>query len=834
MADVISTSPPTRASRAFRRTRLTKQLDFVCERAITLICAPPGTGKTTLVSDWATSRPDLSMVWFNLEVRGNDLDVLYDEISGHLARMGYLTDAHATSNDASANLADRLVRSRAVGADVVIVLDDAQEITDRSVWHDLNRLAAASPPWLHWIIVTRADPPLGIQRLQLQGRLAQVRVADLAFDVEEATAFMEWFGLDIPADAIRGLVRWSEGWAAALCLAARTMLSEGAETRPWERLGASEALVLDFLVEEVLDRLTPADRRFLLRLSAADLLTPELAAQLSGNTMAGERLHRLERAGTFLLQVDPSGNSYRFHGIMATLLRARLNDKMPTEARNLTSTAARWYHEHGYLDEAECHAVRAGDWGLVGQLRAKRCADQLIRTGAFPSMSGSLPSGLPSAEPAMQCLAIVDAMSRRDRLAIERAMATGTEAGAIDVSASTPAVQLLHELLRVEQSRYMPPPSRRQRLPEAWMMQHVEEPAVRDALGSYILLRDGESLLAGGRDGDARRCFDEVATMPATPNWVRREADAILAVIDAAAGEPDRATSLGGRSQTGGAAAAQSWGHLAAAIAHGLRGELAGARSRAEALTSASAPRSWLLEQCTRMLIGVTTWRPPSITPSMAPPPSGLPSSVAIALGVVETIDRQGHACTIGGPLEHTIAIARRALADGSVRRLDASLAAWRDVTDLSQEHPRSAVELYVLMTIAELRHERESSALEWIDRAITLAAPNALWGPVVARETDLRALLERHSWELGASNSAAVEMLDKIRGNHGTPSAVLTDRERVVLHYLPTLMSNTEIAAEMVVSVNTVKTHLKSIYRKLGVDRRRDALLRAREVELL
>jgi LuxR family maltose regulon positive regulatory protein len=139
-----------------------------------------------------------------------------------------------------------------------------------------------------------------------------------------------------------------------------------------------------------------------------------------------------------------------------------------------------------------------------------------------------------------------------------------------------------------------------------------------------------------------------------------------------------------------------------------------------------------------------------------------------------------------------------------------------------------------VLIAIAELRHERETSALEWIDRAIALAAPAALWGPVLARERELRVLLERHSWKLGASSSAAVEMLDNLRADHAPSVAVLTDRERVVLHYLPTLMSNTEIAAEMLVSVNTVKTHLKSIYRKLGVERRRDALLRARQVELL
>jgi LuxR family transcriptional regulator, maltose regulon positive regulatory protein len=611
------------------------------------------------------------------------------------------------------------------------------------------------------------------------------------------------------------------------------MLSEGVETRPWERLEASESLVLDFLIEEVLDRLTPADRRFLLRTSAADLLTPELAALLTGNTVAGERLHRLERAGTFLLHVDSSGTSYRYHGIMAALLRARLNDQMPTEARNLVSRAAVWYSENGYLDEAVRHALRIGDWHLVGQLRAKRCGDQLIRTGSLLPMLGGPTSGSASSEPAMQLLAVVEAMRQRDRRTTERALAKGPHA--IEMSESTPAVQLLRELLVVEHARWMPPPGGPARVsPIDRMMEHVEDPAMRDALSSYVLVRQGESFLVGRREEAARRCFDEVTVAPGAPDWARREADAILAVMDAAAGNPDRATSMGRSSHQSGTPDADAWGHVAAAVTHGLRGEMAGLRNRTEALTSTDTPRSWLLEQCTRMLVGITTWRPPSIAPSITPPPPGLPSSVAVALGVVETIDRQGCACAIGGSLEHTIAVARRALADASLRRLDGCLAPWRDVTTLADEHPRSVVELNVLVAIAELRHDRETSALEWIDRAIALAAPAALWGPVLARERELRVLLERHSWELGASNSAAVEMLDNLRADHVTPVAVLTDRERVVLHYLPTLMSNTEIAAEMLVSVNTVKTHLKSIYRKLGVERRRDALLRARQVELL
>ncbi|HEX3087590.1 MAG TPA: LuxR C-terminal-related transcriptional regulator [Ilumatobacteraceae bacterium] len=829
-ADAQTYAPQTTAPRALRRFRLTEQLDRSCHGRITLVCAPPGTGKTTLVADWVASRPDRLALWFDLYGVANEPEAFREQLTRTLERAGLTSDRQLFGITPLAQVLDR----GDIGSDIVIILDDAQDLTDRDAWHDITRLATTSPPWLHWIIITRVDPPIGIRRLQLHGHLAQIRVADLAFNVAETDALMLWFGLELPADAVRRLARWSEGWAAALCLAARTMQSENIDTRPWERLGESESVVLDFLVEEVLNHLSTQDRRFLLRSSAADLLTPELAAELTGNARAGERLHRLERAGTFLLEVDPSGSRYRFHGLMAALLRARLNDEIPSEVRHLTSTAAHWYSDHGYLEEAERHAIRAEEWSLVGQLRAKRCADHLISTGGLISGLRNLPSTIPASDPAIHTLAILDAMRRNDRRTVEQL--ASTVLGSSEAPALTPEVLLLTQMVSVEQSRWIPDtadPLARSLGTE--IVHDSQDPSSRGALSAYVALRDAESLIANQRLEEGRRTLDEIVKMNDASDWTRRDAEAILAVIDVAAGDPRRATSISRVQLVNASNDGAMWLNVAAAVAHSLRGETTGLRRRAEALTASNeSTRSWLLEQCTRMLVGVTSWSASTVAPLLEPPPAGLPTSVAIALGVVETIDRQGRPCPIGGPLEHSIAAARRALTDASTRRLDSCLDPWLSTKDVYDEHPRSAVELYALAAVAEVRRECEGAALKWIEKAIELAAPTGLWGPLHVYERDLRTIVERHGWELGAAHPAAVEMLETFRADHTSPTEALTDRERVVLHYLPTLMSNAEIAAEMVVSVNTVKTHLKSIYRKLGVERRRDALLKARQVELL
>jgi DNA-binding CsgD family transcriptional regulator len=447
---------------------------------------------------------------------------------------------------------------------------------------------------------------------------------------------------------------------------------------------------------------------------------------------------------------------------------------------------------------------------------------------------GNLPATLSANESALQTLSIVDAIRRHDRRTVENLAALVTPPAGGDPAADS--VELLNHLVAIERSRWLPfAPDSWQRASAPPLGQCLHDPFGQGALSAYLAVREGESLVVAQRDQDARRVFDEVVQMSDAADWTRREAEAIVAVMDVAEGDPDLVAALSRAEHVGAPADAALWLHVAAGIAHGLRGEVSGLRRRTEALSSAhDSTHSWLLGQCIRMLIGVTTWRKPSVAPLLEPPPAGLPTSVAKALGIVETIDRQGRSCAIGGPLEHAIAGARRALADASPRRLETCLEDWHDISSLVDQHPRSAVEVNVLLAVSEMRRDREGVAVEWIERAIELASPSGLWGPLLAYERDLKGVLERRGWQLGAAHPGAVDMLENLRADHTAPTEALTDRERVVLRYLPTLMSNAEIATEMVVSVNTVKTHLKSIYRKLGVERRRDALLRARQVELL
>jgi LuxR family maltose regulon positive regulatory protein len=242
---------------------------------------------------------------------------------------------------------------------------------------------------------------------------------------------------------------------------------------------------------------------------------------------------------------------------------------------------------------------------------------------------------------------------------------------------------------------------------------------------------------------------------------------------------------------------------------------------------------SQLLRSLTTTIASATT-SPTSHTIELAEPASSGARLALVALGHLEYFDERGSVAVAGTPSELAVVRARRALSVGSPIEAGDVLAEAL-AGDVHDAHPRTVVEAATIAAVAALHRGRESDAVANLERALTLAEELHVRGPLVAWGAELRPLLDRHVWELAGRHPGAVELADQVRApTAGGLVEPLTDREHAVLRHLPTLMSNAEIAHEMLVSINTVKTHLKAIYRKLGVERRRDAVLRARRLGLL
>ena len=221
------------------------------------------------------------------------------------------------------------------------------------------------------VLCARADPPVALGRLRMDGRLGEIRNADLEFSLDETAALFDAYGIELRRDDVQALWQRTQGWIAGLRLAAGAL--DEADDRHEVVLSATatEAAVAEYLLEEVLDRQDLGTQEFLLRTSVVDRLTPGLAAVLADDADAQERLDSLERSGVFLTDVS-QGGWYRYHALFADLLRAGLRHRNPGLVPELHHRAAYWMLDHGGRSEAEAHARLAGDWAMVGRLAIDR------------------------------------------------------------------------------------------------------------------------------------------------------------------------------------------------------------------------------------------------------------------------------------------------------------------------------------------------------------------------------------------------------------------------------------------------------------------------------
>jgi LuxR family transcriptional regulator, maltose regulon positive regulatory protein len=879
-------SVPREPKGAVVRPRLLDRLDAGMQGPVTLVAAPAGAGKSALLSSWiAEDRPPGPVAWLSLDTDDADRRRFW---RGVLAAL-----AEATGDDAVAALAvspREPMSMRLVGpalADalegvqqpVVLVLDDFHEVID-AVHADLERLVRFPPPALRLVIVTRADPPIGLGRLRLDGRLTEIRAADLNFSLDEAAALFGALGIVLAPEDLATLWRRTEGWAAALRLAAVSLQHHPDPRAFIARFAGTDATISDYLVSEVLARQPPDLRAFLLRTSIVETLTAELADALTGASDGHAMLARLEHGGVLTTALDERGTWHRYHPLFAELLRAELRGQLPDDVAPLHRRAAAWLAAHADDAAALRHAAAGGAWDLAAELTTTRWFPMMINgeMGTLRPILETMPRKFVEASPELALAFGGALLARGDHAGAQPYLRRADEGEALvppdrraPFAASRAAMALYEGRLRGDPKAALR--AARELLGRGDVV--LESGELTSGVRSFVLGQLGIVELWTGDLDSALAHLDRAHAnaLDAGNDWTALAATAHLAVALAFRGEilraarhADEAVRLAvrrgwGRSEPAGAAYCVQ---AAIAIQRGQREEAEVLVGRAsEALRETRERPLRAVQALNRSLLLGDAGDPEAALnvlqvardevgdwPLLAPLEDQLLAREALLRAAVGERDR-GRALLERAKREGETslpvanALARLRLLEGDPDAARALLAAHlhdgRGVP--AGATPVSArAEAWLLDALALDALAETDAAATSLERSLDLVDPAGLSRVLVEHGNRIRPLLHRHV-RRGTAHPAIVGAVLETIEHRGSeePRAVavllaepLSEREQAILRYLPTMMSNHEIAGELFVSVNTVKTHLKAIYRKLDASGRREAVQRGRELGLM
>jgi LuxR family maltose regulon positive regulatory protein len=867
------TTAPRPNVRTLARTSLLARLDDATTHAVTLVCGGPGSGKTQLVTSWvdvARTRP-LRVAWVALGPDCNDPQRLWTLVTTALLRTasskgGSPADLRAPA-DVDEEYVARLLSSLGPGrGPVVLVLEDLHEVQDQEALRGLDLLLTMLPEGFRVVLIARSDPALSLHRLRVAGELSEIRQSALAFDREEAVALLAQHGVALDDPEVDRLVERTEGWAVGLRLAALSLEDRTGEERAAavRAFAGDNRAVADYLGAEVLDRVPEELRRFLLLTSVVERVNGALAEHLTGTSGGAAALERLERSGVPLVPLDDHQQWYRYHRLVQDVCRHRLAVEEPERAPRLHVAAAAWLADQGEHEEALWHALAARDWRLVGRLSVTH-AGPLVFGHAGRSVRGLL-AGIPDDVATgdawvatARALALHDE-GRPDRLA-EQLEVAGTLATELDGSAAV-LLGVVLALLRASAARarydvdLAALESRRAGELVTSLAMWAEPAWGVPALASYAALADtllGKSMIWKGALDEAEERLRRAvaASPPGRPDPVDGGilARGYLSLALAMRGSIREAGELAEEALGLGRAAGwaddvQSTSAWLALVLVRLQ------RSEREECASALDEAARVLERRPDRLLDVARWlaaarflvedgRHPRASELLAevgrllddlPPQAFLQAWHRLVAAEVElAAGRPAEARRLveAEDLKEVRAAGRvvrgQALVDEG--RPDEALAEVEPLVDHLGGGLRS-VQALVVGAQAHDEARRDAKALQCLSDALDQAAPEGHLRPFHRNRIRLLPLLKRYR-ATGGPHLDVVDELLALDDHHGhRPIEPLTDRELAVLQLLPSMMSNDEIAAELFVSVNTVKVHLKSLYRKLGVNSRREAVL--------
>ncbi len=421
--------PPPRSD-LVSRPRLIERLNAGLHRKLTLVSAPAGFGKTTLLSEWASQQVSESargrqVAWLSLDEGDNDPARFMAYLAAALRAAGVETEITDTTTPvATEALLTTLVNQiNAAAAPFILVLDDYHLVTAQPIHDAVTFLLDHLPGNMHLVIATRADPPLPVARLRGRGQLTELRLVDLRFTSDEAGEFLgRVMGLALSAEDAAALFSRTEGWVAGLQMAALSLQGQGDASRFVAAFTGSHRYILDYLLEEVLRREPVQVQAFLLQTSILDrLCAPLCNAVLESGESANRQddtpltrsfadsqavLERIESSNLFILPLDNERRWYRYHRLFADLLRQRMHRMHPDRAPILHRRASEWFEQNGLMAEAIDHALAADDLERAADLIEVNAEATLMRgeVATFLRWAGALPDDLVRARPELGVL----------------------------------------------------------------------------------------------------------------------------------------------------------------------------------------------------------------------------------------------------------------------------------------------------------------------------------------------------------------------------------------------------------------------------------------------
>jgi LuxR family transcriptional regulator, maltose regulon positive regulatory protein len=859
------------------REYLVASLDEAVTRRVTVISATAGSGKTSLLRAWAERFSGARRVAF-VSVERDEQDP--ERFWSRVLEETRVPDASDPRELASGILGDdpvEVVVSELAEQDgeLVLIIDDLHELKSTDALAQLELLLERLPSSTRVVLSSRRDPPLRLHRLRLADELAEMRAGDLRFSEDETRELLVVSGVSLSEEGAAALHERTEGWAAGLRLATISLGRHADPERFVAEFSGTDRAIGEYLMAEMLEGQPMEVQRMMLRTSLVDRINGELADLLADRQGSEQVLLELEDANAFVVSLDPGRTSFRYHHLLADFLRLELRRTSADEVPDLHRRAAGWFAEQGDVVEAVRHTQAAGDWPEAARLLADHLFSLTLdgNEAAIAGLLGSFPEGLAADLPelALAHAAVQLSQGRLDEAAGRLAVAESHVEGA--PPDRQPRLEVAIASLRLALAR------RSGRFTDVIEQVDLLEASVREESGSGAMsseLRGAALMNLGivemwsGRLADADRHLAEGAELARVIDRPYLEVACLahrcfaskLVPVSTARERGEAAVELAGRhgyeerpiiapalAAVGGIAVwrgefdesdrwlVRAWevaepgaDPAAAVFIYVTTGMLrAGRQEHRAALDQfAAAARTQAL------LTGVH---------ALAPRITGWLASTQARLGMLAEAHATIEDYTAGPERMGAVHAIDNARAVIRLTEGDAAgaLEALNEVRDGTQGvHAFTLVETHVLAGIAHLDQGDRDAAAAAVEAALAAAEPDRLLFPFAM--VDARELLEalpRHATAHGALLTDAVNLLGGMSAP-GVDRELLAESEELspgelrVLRYLPTNLTRPEIADELYVSVNTVNTHIRNIYAKLGVRDRSSAVRHARDLRLL